>query len=185
MTEDIYNNAEEKMSKAVEALKKELGTIRAGRATPSLLDKIMVEYYGTSTPLNQLATISAPEPRLLMVQPWDKSVIGDIEKAIQKSDLGLTPNNDGSVIRLPVPQLTEERRKELVKMIRKKAEESRVAVRNIRREANDMLKDLEKDGDISKDDLKRSQDDIQKLTDNYVENIDKVLETKETEVTEI
>ncbi len=185
MIEDIYNNAEEKMEKAVEAFKKDLGSIRAGRATPSLLDKIMIDYYGISTPLNQLATISAPEPRLLVIQPWDKNVISDIEKAILKSDLGLTPNNDGNVIRLPVPQLTEERRKELVKMIRKKAEESRVAVRNIRREANDMLKDLEKDGDISKDDLKRSQDDIQKLTDKYVENIDKVLENKEKEVTEV
>ncbi|PKM80585.1 MAG: ribosome recycling factor [Firmicutes bacterium HGW-Firmicutes-13] len=185
MTDEVFSKTEEKMKKAVEVFKKDLGTIRAGRAVPSLLDKIMVDYYGTPTSLNQLSTISAPEPRLLIVQPWDKNIIKDIEKAILKSDLGLSPNNDGNVIRLPVPQLTEERRKELVKLIKKKAEEGRVALRNIRREANDQLKNDEKNGEITQDDLKRSQDEIQKLTDKYVENLDKVFETKEKEIMEV
>lgn len=185
MTDDIFIKTEEKMKKAIEIFKKDLGTIRAGRAAPSLLDKIMVDYYGTPTPLKQLSTVNAPEPRLLLVQPWDKNIIKDIEKAILKSDLGLTPNNDGNLIRLPVPQLTEERRKELVKMIRKKTEESRVAVRNIRREANDRLKTEEKNGEITQDGLKRSQDEIQKLTDKYIEDLDRALENKEKEIMEV
>ncbi len=185
MTDDVFAKTEEKMKKAVEIFTKDLGTIRAGRAVPSLLDKITVDYYGTPTPLNQLSTISAPEARLLMVQPWDKNIIKDIEKAILKSDLGLSPNNDGNVIRLPVPQLTEERRKELVKLIKKKAEEGRVAVRNIRREANDQLKTEEKNGEITQDDLKRSQEQIQKLTDKYIENLDKILENKEKDIMEV
>ncbi|UNC91827.1 ribosome recycling factor [Candidatus Contubernalis alkaliaceticus] len=185
MSSEVFDTAKHKMGKAVEVFKSDLSTIRAGRATTSLLDKITVDYYGTPTPLNQLANISAPEPRLLVVQPWDKNVMADVEKTILKSDLGLTPSNDGNVIRLPVPQLTEERRKELVKMIRKKAEESKVAIRNIRRDANDQLKSLEKDGEITKDDLKRSQEEVQKLTDEYIEKVDQVLSTKETEMMEV
>lgn len=185
MSSEVFDTTENKMGKAVEVFKSDLLTIRAGRATPSLLDKITVDYYGTPTPLNQLANISAPEPRLIVVQPWDKNVMGEVEKTILKSDLGLTPNNDGNVIRLPVPQLTEERRKELVKMIRKKAEESKVAVRNIRRDANEQLKLQEKDGEITKDDLKRNQDEVQKLTDDYIEKIDQVLTAKEKEIMEV
>ena len=185
MSSEVFDTTEHKMGKAVEVFKGDLVTIRAGRATPSLLDKITVDYYGTPTPLNQLANISAPEPRLIVVQPWDKNVMGEVEKTILKSDLGLTPNNDGNVIRLPVPQLTEERRKELVKMIRKKAEESKVAVRNIRRDANEQLKLQEKDGEITKDDLKRNQDEVQKLTDDYIEKIDQVLTAKEKEIMEV
>ena len=142
--EEIIKRTDNKMEKSIEVFKKELATLRAGRAVPSLLDKVIVNYYNNPTPLNQLATITAPEPRLLVIQPWDKNVIGEIEKAILKSDLGLTPNNDGGVIRLPIPQLTEERRKELVRSVRKKAEETKVAIRNIRREANDLLKAEEK-----------------------------------------
>ncbi|MDO9574769.1 MAG: ribosome recycling factor [Candidatus Contubernalis sp.] len=185
MSSEVFDTTEHKMGKAVEVFKSDLGSVRAGRATPSLLDKITVNYYGTPTPLNQLANISIPEPRLLVIQPWDKNVMGDVEKAILKSDLGLTPSNDGNVIRLPVPQLTEERRKELVKMIRKKAEESKVAIRNVRREANDQLKSLEKDGEMTKDDLKRSQEEVQKLTDDYIVKVDQVLSTKETEIMEV
>ncbi len=185
MSSEVFDIVKQKMGKAVDILKNDLNTIRAGRAVPSLLDKVTVDYYGTPTPLNQLANISAPEPRLLVVQPWDKNVMGDVEKAILKSDVGLTPNNDGNVIRLPVPQLTEERRKELVRVVRKKAEESKVAVRNIRREANDQLKSLEKDGELTKDDLKRSQDEVQNLTDEYIEKIDQVLELKEKEIMEV
>ncbi len=183
--EEVYKEAEEKMKKAVAAFQRELSTLRAGRASPALLDNIEVDYYGVPTPLNQLAGISAPEPRLLVIQPWDKNAINEIEKAIMKSDLGLNPNNDGNVIRLNFPQLTEERRKELVKFIRKKAEECRVAVRNIRREANDTLKSMEKKSDISEDDSKRSQDEIQKLTDKYIEEVEKVLKNKEEEVLEV
>ncbi len=185
MTDEVFSKAEDSMSKTVDVLKRDFSYIRAGRAAPSILDKIMVDYYGTATPLNQLATISAPEPRLLMVQPWDKTIMGDVEKAILKSDLGLTPNNDGNVIRLPIPQLTEERRKELVKMIKNKAEEGRVAVRNVRREANDQLKKMEKNSDITQDDLKRMQEEVQKLTDKYIESIDKVVENKENEIMEV
>ncbi|MGI5823684.1 MAG: ribosome recycling factor, partial [Dethiobacteria bacterium] len=148
------------MKKSVEVFKKELGTLRAGRAVPSLLDRINVNYYNTPTPLNQLATISAPEARLLVIQAWDKNAVGEIEKAILKSDLGLNPQSDGNVIRLAIPQLTEERRKELVKTIRKKAEEARVAIRNIRREANDLLKNQEKKGDISEDNLRTAQGEV-------------------------
>ena len=180
--DETLENAESKMQKCIEALKKEFGSIRAGRAMPSLLDKISVNYYNTLTPLNQLANISVPEARLLVIQPWDKNLIGDIEKAIMKSDLGLTPNSDGSVIRLAVPQLTEERRKELVKVVRKKAEESRVAVRNVRREANDLLKAEEKGSRITEDELRIGQEEINDITKNKIEDIDKVLEGKEQEI---
>ncbi len=185
MEEEVYLEAEEKMKKAVSAFQRELSTLRAGRASPALVDKIEVDYYGIPTPLNQIASISAPESRLLVIQPWDKNVISNIEKAILKSDLGLNPNNDGNVIRLSFPQLTEERRKELVKFVRKKAEEGKVAVRNIRREANDSLKSMEKKGDISEDDSRRFQDEIQKLTDKYIEEVDEVLQNKEKEILEV
>ncbi len=185
MIDDVYAEAEEKMTKAVAAFQRELATLRAGRASPSLLDRIEVDYYGISTPLNQLAGVTAPEPRLLVVQPWDKQSIPEIEKAIQKSDLGLTPSNDGNVIRLTIPELTEERRKELVKYVKKKAEEGRVAIRNIRRDANDMIKQMEKDSDISEDDSRRAQDEIQELTDSKIEEVDKVLEAKEEEIMEV
>jgi len=185
LEEEVYLEAEEKMKKAVSAFQRELSTLRAGRASPALVDKIEVDYYGIPTPLNQIASISAPESRLLVIQPWDKNVISNIEKAILKSDLGLNPNNDGNVIRLSFPQLTEERRKELVKFVRKKAEEGKVAVRNIRREANDSLKSMEKKGDISEDDSRRFQDEIQKLTDKYIEEVDEVLQNKEKEILEV
>ncbi|MCG0314855.1 MAG: ribosome recycling factor [Calditerricola sp.] len=182
MPQAILKNAEERMKKAIDVLKKELASLRAGRATPALLDRVMVEYYGTPTPVNQLATISAPEPRLLVIQPWDKSVIGEIEKAIQKSDLGLTPMNDGNVIRIAIPPLTEERRAELAKVVKKHGEEAKVAIRNIRRDANDELKGLEKDGQISEDELRRHQESVQKLTDKYTAEVEAVVEAKEKEI---
>ncbi len=182
---EILEKADFKMKKCTEVLKKEFGSVRAGRAMPSLLDKITVDYYHTPTPLNQLATVTAPEARLLVIQPWDKNIAAEIEKAILKSDLGLTPNSDGNVIRLAIPQLTEERRKELVKVIRKKAEESKVAVRNVRREANDLLKTEEKGGRISEDELRIYQEEINDITKSNIEDIDKVLSTKEKEVMEV
>lgn len=185
MTEELFQEAEEKMKKTVEAMRKDLASIRAGRANPALLDKVQVDYYGTMTPVNQLATISAPEPRLLVIQPWDKSVIASIEKAILKSDLNLNPSNDGNIIRIPIPQLTQERRMELVKLVKKKAEEYRVHIRNIRREANDRIKALEKDKSISEDEAKRAQDKIQKITDSYIEQVDTVLSNKEEEIMEV
>ncbi len=185
MTEDIYADAEEKMDKSITAFQRELATLRAGRATPSLLDRIEVDYYGVPTPLSQLAGVSAPESRLLVIQPWDKQALPEIEKAIMKSDLGLTPSNDGNVIRLNIPELTEERRKELVRFVRKKAEEGRVSIRNIRRDANDEIKKLEKDSDISEDESRRSQDSIQELTDQKIEEVDKILAAKEKEMMEV
>jgi len=177
--------AESKMEKTVATLRRELATLRAGRATPALLDKITVEYYGSATPVSQLANISVPEPRLLVIQPWDKKTMAEIERAILKSDLGLTPNNDGSVIRLAIPQLTEERRRELVKVVKKKSEETRVAVRNIRRDVNEELKKSEKNGELTEDELRKLQESMQKLTDKYVEEIEKVLVTKEKEIMEV
>jgi ribosome recycling factor len=185
MVQEVYSSCEDRMEKAVAALKRDLASIRAGRATPSLLDKISVEYYGSSMPINQLANVSVPEPRMIIIQPWDKKIVTEIERAILKSDLALTPNSDGSVIRLAVPQLTEERRKELVKVVKKKAEESRVAVRNIRRDTNEELKRKEKDGDITEDELHKSQDEIQKLTDKYIVEVDKVLAVKEKDILEV
>ncbi len=185
MVDEVMRDTEERMQKAVAALSRELQTLRAGRATTALLDKITVDYYGVPTPLNQMATLSAPEARLLVIQPWDKSVVKDVEKAIQKSDLGLTPNSDGAIIRLSIPELTQERRKELVKIVKKKAEEGRVAVRNIRRDANDMIKEMEKEKEISEDESHRAQDEVQKLTDNYIKEVDGVLENKEKEILEI
>ncbi len=183
--EEILGSAETRMQKSVESFSKELATLRAGRAVPTLLDKITVDYYNTPTPLNQLATITAPEPRLLLIQPWDKTGLKDIEKAILKSDLGLTPNSDGSVIRLNIPQLTEERRKELVKVVRKKAEETRVAIRNIRRDANDQLKAQEKGGNLSEDELHIAQGEVQDLTAKQTDQVDKMLEVKEKEIMEV
>ncbi|ALF10182.1 ribosome recycling factor [Parageobacillus thermoglucosidasius] len=185
MVQQIINIAKEKMDKAVQAFTRELATIRAGRANPSLLEKITVDYYGAPTPIIQLASISAPEARLLVIQPYDKSVIKDIEKAILSSDLGLTPSNDGSVIRIAIPPLTEERRRELVKLVKKYSEDAKVAVRNIRRDANDELKKLEKNGEITEDELRGYIDDIQKLTDNHIAKIDTITKEKEKEVMEV
>ncbi|NWL86422.1 MULTISPECIES: ribosome recycling factor [unclassified Paenibacillus] len=184
MPETIKKHAEERMEKAIQALKRDLATLRAGRATPALLDRIQVEYYGSMTPLNQLANINTPDSRTLMIQPWDKSSLSDIERAIMKSDLGLTPANDGMNIRLSIPPLTEERRVELVKMTKKYGEESKVAIRNIRRDANDDIKKLEKT-DISEDESRRHQDDVQKMTDKYIAEVDKVLAAKEKEIMEV
>ena len=185
MPQTIKKNSEEKMSKAISSLKKDLASVRAGRANPAILDKLHVDYYGTPTPISQMANISTPDSRTLMIQPWDKSVMGEIEKAILKSDLGLTPTNDGVVIRITIPQLTEERRKELVKVVKKMGEESKVAIRNIRRDGNDDLKKLEKNGDISEDDLRRTQDEIQKITDKYITEVDTVISSKEKEIMEV
>jgi len=185
LLKDVFKEAERKMNAVIDATKREFATIRTGRATPSLLDRISVEYYGTETPLNQLANISVPEPRMLMVQPWDKSAVKAIEKAILASDLGLTPNSDGNVIRIAIPPLTEERRKELVKIVRKEAEEKRVAVRNVRRDANEEVKALEKSGEISEDESRRAQDYIQELTNKYISKMGELLAAKETEILEV
>ncbi len=185
MLDIVYADAEERMEKVIAAFQRELATLRAGRATPALLDRIEVEYYGTATPLNQLAGVTAPEPRLLVIQPWDKQSLGDIEKAIMKSDLGLTPNNDGNVIRLAIPMLTEERRKELVKFVRKKAEEAKVSIRNIRRDSNDEIKKLEKSSDITEDERKIGLDQVQEITDKKIAEIDETLEVKEKEMLEV
>lgn len=178
----LLSDTEKNMQKTVEVVNKEFASLRAGRATPALLDKITVDYYGAPTPINQMANINVPEARLLVIQPWDKNTLPDIEKAILKSDLGITPASDGNVIRLAVPQLTKERRTELVKVIKKKAEEGRVAVRNLRRDANDGLKSQQKKGDISEDELRRLQDEVQKLTDKYIKEIDALFAAKEKEI---
>ena len=182
MIQDVLKEAQDHMQKAIEVLKKEFATMRVGRATPALLEKVLVDYYGSQMPVNQLATITAPEARLLVIQPWDKGAIAAIEKAIMKSDLGITPTNDGSVIRLAIPPLTQERRQELVKVAKKKAEEARVAIRNIRRDANDQIKDLEKEKVVSEDEGKRAQDEVQKLTDKYIKTVDDLLKAKEEEI---
>ena len=184
-TQDVLNGLDVKMTKAVEALKVDLASIRAGRANPALLNKVMVDYYGTMTPINQVANVSAPEPRLITVQPWEKTMVKAIEKAIMASDLGLNPNSDGVVIRLNIPQLTEERRKELVKMVGKKAEEYRVTIRNVRRDANDAVKKMEKSKEITEDDSKKCLDDIQKATDKKMADLEKIVAAKEKEVMEI
>lgn len=181
----IHKDTEEKMKKTVKVLEEEFATIRAGRANPALLDKVMVDYYGSPTPLNQIAGVSAPEARLLVIQPYDSNAIGNIEKAILKSDLGLNPSNDGRVIRLVIPQLTEERRKELVKLVKKYGEEAKVAIRNERRSANDELKKMKKDGELTEDDEKKAQDEVQKLTDKYVGIIDQIIVKKEEEIMEV
>lgn len=182
MPNSVKSEAKNRMEKTLESLKGDLASLRAGRATPSLLDRVLVEYYGTSTPLNQLANVSAPEPRLLVIQPWDKAALPDIEKALQKSDLGMTPNNDGTVIRINIPALTEERRTELVKVVKKSGEEAKVSIRNTRREANDEFKKMEKSGTISEDEGRRHQEDIQKLTDEYVKQVDEMITMKEKDI---
>lgn len=182
---DVHKESEEKMKKTVEVYKEELKSIRAGRANPALLDQISIDYYGTSTPLKQVASVSAPEPRLLVIQPWDANLITTIEKEILKSDLGLNPSNDGKLIRLPIPLLTEERRKELVKVVRKSAENAKISIRNIRREANDMIKKMEKDKTLSEDDRKAAENETQKITDKYIDEIDNLTNIKEEELLEI
>ena len=183
--ETVKAKTEEKMKKSVAALSEELGSIRTGRASASLFDKISVNYFGKPTPLNQVATISIPEARLVTIQPWDKSIMKDIEKAILQSDLSLNPNNDGKVIRLNIPPLTEQRRKELAKQAKSIAENSRVAIRNIRREANDELKKKQKASEISEDQEKAGSDAVQKMTDKYIAEINKIAEAKEKEIMEI
>jgi ribosome recycling factor len=185
MNEAIFTQTQKEMDGSVNALRKELTKLRTGRASTALLEHIMVDYYGASTPLNQLATLSAPEPRLLVIQPFDRGAMAEIERAILKSDLGLTPNNDGKIIRIPIPQLTEDRRKELVKHVKKIAEEYRVSVRNHRRLAIEQLKDSEKKKEITADDVKHGQDRVQKITDEFIGRIDKIIKAKEDEVMEV
>ncbi|ASN05702.1 ribosome recycling factor [Virgibacillus necropolis] len=185
MSDAIINQTREKMTHAVQAFSKNLATVRAGRANPSLLDSVYVDYYGASTPLNQLATISAPEARMLIITPFDKSSIGDVEKAIQKADLGISPSSDGNIIRIAIPALTEERRKDLVKVVGKYAEEARVQVRNIRRESNDQLKKAEKNGELTEDELRNAQDNVQKETNNNINEVDQVAKNKEKEIMEV
>lgn len=182
MIDDAMADAKDRMRKAVEALRKDLATIRTGRAHPGLVEHLRVDYYGAPTPLNQLATVSVPEPRLLTIQPWDRQALAAIEKAIQKSDLGLNPSNDGSIIRLVIPQLTDERRRELAKVVRKKVEEGRVAVRNVRRDCHDELRRLQREKQISEDAQYRGQDQLQKLTDDFIQEIDRVGEEKEADL---
>lgn len=185
MPKSVMNETKEKMTNAINAYSRELSSIRAGRATPSILDRVTVDYYGAPTPINQVAGVSVPEARMIVIQPYDKSVLGDIEKAILKSDIGLNPSNDGSVIRLAVPALTEERRKELVKDVKKEAEVAKVNIRNIRRDANDDFKKLQKKSEITEDDLRSYSDDIQKLTDTNIAKIDEMAKDKEKEIMEV
>lgn len=185
MLNDLYAQAEKKMKDQIEHLRHSLTTIRTGRASLSILDGVQVDYYGTPTPLNQVATMSIPDPTLIVAQPWDPSVLAAIEKAVLKADLGLNPSNDGKVVRIPIPPLTEERRKELAKKVHQVAEESRTHVRQIRREANDQVKKLEKDKEISQDDEKRALDHVQKLTDQHIKSIDELAKKKEKEILEI
>src|SRR6266480_105864 len=185
MTADLMGDGERRMQKAVEALKQDLAAIRTGRASSALIERITVDFYGAPTPINQVATISIPEARLLVIQPWDKKMLTDIEKAIQRSDLGINPNNDGQVIRLNIPPMSEERRRDLVKTLHKKLDEHKVAIRNIRRDTQDKLQDREKKKEISEDELKRSKDRLQKLTDRYVDEMDKVGKSKELEILEV
>lgn len=185
MKDDVLNEMTKDMIKTLDAMKHSLMKLRTGRASIGIMDGIMVDYYGALTPLNQLATLAVPEPRLITIQPWDKSALSAIEKAILKSELGLTPNNDGKIIRVPIPPLNEERRRDLVKMVKKMAEDFRVEIRNHRRDANALLKDLEKDKMISKDELKNSQDKVQEITDSYIKQIDDQLSAKEKEIMEV
>jgi ribosome recycling factor len=185
MIDDILSETSKKMGKAIDAMKRELATIRAGRATPAIVDHIKVDYYGVPTPLNQIATISVPEARLLLIQPWDRQALSSMEKAILKSDLGLNPSNDGNMIRLRIPQLTEERRRELIRVVRKRVEEGRVALRNVRRSALEEIRELERKKDISQDEQKRAQGRLQELTDSFIEEVDKVGSDKEAELLEV
>ena len=185
MSDDLFSSAEHRMKMAVEILQRDFANVRTGRASAALLDRVQVDYYGTPTPINNLATVSAPEPRMLVIQPWDRTTIPEIERAILKSDLGLNPSSDGTLIRLVVPQLTQERRKELVKQVHRRAEEGRVAVRNVRRETHDDLKRREREHQMSEDELKRSENRLQKMTDGFVAQIDDVARRKEQEVMEV
>ena len=185
MTDDIFGDAERRMQKAVEILKQDISTLRTGRASSALIERITVDYYGTPTPINQVASISVPEARLLVIQPWDRKLLIDIEKAIQRSDLGINPNNDGQVIRLAIPPLNEERRRDMVKTLHKKLDEHKVAIRNIRRDAHDKLRDRVKTKEISEDELKRSSERLQKLTDRFIDEMDKVGKSKELEILEV
>lgn len=184
MKHPVLDESSKKMDKAVNAYERELTRVRTGRATPALLDGIMVDYYGSRMPINQVASISVPESRQLVIQAWDQNVLPEIEKAILKSELGLTPNNDGKVVRVSIPSLTEERRKELVKLVNKMAEEARVAVRNVRRDHMERLKKMKKDKEISEDEMYRLQDELQKITDDHIETIDKIRADKEKEIME-
>jgi ribosome recycling factor len=185
MIDDIKRETEQRMQASVEALLRDLGSIRTGRASPALVERLMVDYYGTATPLNQLAGISAPESRLLVIQPWDKGSLSAIERSIQMSELGLTPNNDGQVIRLSIPQLTEERRKEMVRLLRSKVEDGKVSIRNVRRDAIDSIKDLLKEKMIGEDDERRAEAEIQDLTNRFIEEADALGQAKEAEVLEV
>jgi ribosome recycling factor len=185
MSQEIVTGADHKMARAVEAMERDLQGVRTGRASTSLVERIHVDYYGTQTALNQLAGISVPEPHQIVIQPWDRSVLGAIEKAIIKSDIGLTPNVDGTVVRLNIPQLTEERRRDLVRVVHKRMEEARVEIRNLRREAADQLKKLEREGELGADEVHRILDTIQKTTDRHIEEVDRVGEAKEQEVLEV
>ncbi len=185
MTEKVYKDIKDKMNKSVEALKTDLKKIRTGRASLSIFDGIKADYYGAATAINQIASIAVPESRLVTIQPWDTSAIKEIERAILKSDLGFTPSNDGKIIRLAIPPLTEQRRKEIVKTVNKICENYKVAIRNIRRDSNDLLKSLKKDGEIAEDQAFKSQDEVQKITDDYIKNIDTVYKEKEAEILEI
>jgi len=185
MPKQIIANTKTKMEKAIGAYTRELASIRTGRANASLLDRISVDYYGAPTPINQVAGVSVPEARLLVIQPYDKTILGDIEKAILKSDLGLNPSNDGSIIRIGIPALTEERRKDLVKVARKESEEAKIAIRNVRRDANDDLKKLEKMSQITEDDLRSYSEEIQKMTDSHISKIDDITKDKEKEIMDV
>lgn len=185
MTAELMKSMDERMEKALGALKREFATVRAGRANPAMLDRLQVDYYGSTMPINQLGSVSTPEPRMLVITPWDKGALAEIERAILKSDLGLTPTNDGTVIRIVIPQLTEQRRQDLVKQVKKMSEEGRVAVRNIRRDINDDLKKLEKSGDVSEDESRRLQEKVQAATNRFIGEIDKLLEAKEQEILEV
>ena len=184
-SQGIMEDAQDRMTKAVDALRRDLVTVRTGRASPGLVEHLRVDYYGTPTPLNQIASISVPEPRLITIQPWDRQAIGPIEKAIQKSDLGLNPSNDGILVRLMLPQLTEQRRKELVKVVHKKVEDGRVAVRNVRRDCVDELRRRQKSKELSEDEERRLQEQLQKLTDKYIGEVDKLGKEKEAELLEV
>jgi ribosome recycling factor len=184
MIKELLQESEEHMLKAIEALESDLRAIRTGRASPALVERVMVEYYGTPTPLNRLAVISAPEPQLLTIRPYDPKSLNDIERAILKSELGLTPSNDGRIIRLPIPRLTEERRQELARLVRQRVEEGKVALRNIRRDALDTLRDFEKEKMISEDEFYRAKDELQELTDRYIEQMDEISSRKQRELLE-
>lgn len=185
MIDDVINDARARMQKAIDATRREFASLRTGRASPALLDHIRVDYYQTPTPINQLATIVVPEPRLLVIQPWDKSTTREIERAILKSELGLVPSSDGAVIRIPIPSLTEERRRDLVKIARKHGEEGRVAIRNLRREAKEMIEQFEESGDISEDESRRGLERLQQLTDETIAQLDRLLQAKEQEIMEV